>query len=252
MPPQTLPNLYCLPADVYDYFGTEAAQLRQDDHLRATGQTITATAAAAAGAVSISCTALQAPLLAGTVLEWDGGGTAAVVESVLSATAVLGATSLSVNALPAAISAQAQAADSGVNIALAQRLVKACQYATDQVKSYIASKYDDTALARNWSANRWALYLACRWLAKRCLRPCPQSILDDAEEALEELKQCRAGMITLADVPTRTSGWPFLSNVTIDVGYDYAKVRVEQPLSELTPTQYGQSVDWNSALWIEL
>ncbi len=68
---------------------------------------------------------------------------------------------------------------------------------------------------------------------------------------MEELKQVNCGMLRLEDIGTRTSAWPFLSNVTLDLRYDYAKVRVEPSLSELTPTQYGQFVDWNSALWLE-
>jgi hypothetical protein len=240
-----------MPADVFDYLGTEAAQLRLDDNMRASGQTVTATADAIPGATSIPCTALQAPLIAGTVLEWNGGGMPATLEVTLAATAPLGSTSLAVLPLAAQVNAQASAADSGVNLALAQRLVKACYYATDQVGSYL-TKYDGGQLARNWSVNRWATALASRWLAKRCLRPCPQSLIDDAEEAIEEMTKVQVGMNQLPNVPMRTSGWPFLSNVTIDVGYDYAKVRVESPLSEGTPTQYGQLVDWNSALWIEL
>ena len=40
-------NLYTRPSDVYDYVGTEGVDLRLDDHNRATGQTIQATATAA-------------------------------------------------------------------------------------------------------------------------------------------------------------------------------------------------------------
>jgi hypothetical protein len=247
----TLPNVYCSPQDVFDYLGTEGGQLRLDDHRLASGQQITLTAAASAGDGSLAVEPLARPLLAGTVLEFDGGGLAAVVEVTLAATARTGDASLSVQPLASALPALASAADSGVNLALAARLVKACRYGTSQVKLYACGRYDDADLASCWSANRWATALAARWLCKRQALACPQGVAEDAEEALDELKQVNAGLLRLEDVPTRTAGWPFLSNVTIDLGYDYARVRVEQPLSELTPTQYPQKVDWNSALWFE-
>ena len=249
--PVTLPNLYCKPQDVYDFLGTEGAQLRLDDHLNATGQRITLTANALAGAVSLSITALQYPLLNGTVLEFDGAGTPGVVEVVLAATAPTGATSLTVQPLTSAINALSQATDSGVNVALAQRLVKACQYATSQVKLYCCGRYDDSALAINWSANRWATALAAKWLCKRRAQGCPKAIAEDADEALDEMKAVQSGRLALEDIGTRTSGWPFISNTTVDVAYTVAKVRVEPQISEATPTLYPQYPDWSSILLLE-
>jgi hypothetical protein len=251
MPLVNLPNLYCAPADIYDTLSTEGGQLRLDDHSLATGNLILATAAAAQGSTAIPCAALAQPLLAGTTLEFDGGGMPAVVEAVLSATAQIGATTLTVNALPNAIANQAQAFDSGVNVALAQRLVKACQYGTSQVKLYCCSRYNDSDLATAWSPNRWATALGARWLCSRRGQSPPKGVADQAEEALDEMKAVRVGMLDIEDIGTRTAGWPFISNVTVDIGYTYTKVRVEQPTSEGTPTQYGQFVDWNSALFLE-
>lgn len=251
MPPVTLPNLYCLPSDVYDYLGTEGAQLRQDDHDLATGQVMTVQSAAAQGATSLSIDPLQYPLLPGTTLEFDGGGMSAVVEAVLTTLAVAGATSLSVAALPQQINQYAQARDSGVNVALAARLVKACNYATAQVKLYCCGRYDDSQLALSWSVNRWATNLGAKWMCRRRGGVTPKGVEEDAKEALEEMKYVQRGMLNIEDIGTRTAGWPFISNVSIQVGYDYAKLRVEQALSEPTPTQYGQYIDWNAALWIE-
>lgn len=251
MPPGALPNLYVTPADVYDYMGTEMAQLRLDDHSQASDQTVQATATAAPGATSLAVTALTSPLLPGSTLEFDGAGMPAVVEVVVTAIATVGATSLTVAPLPAAVNGLAEAFDNGVNTATAARLVKACQYATARVKMYCASRYDDSALAQSWSVNRWALALACEWMCKRRGGSATEGIADDVKTALEEMKQVQAGALHIEDIGTRTSGWPFLSNVTVDIGYDYAKLRVEQPLSEQTPTVYGQFIDWNSALWIE-
>ena len=248
-------NLYTLPSDVFDFMSIEGAQLRLDDRNLATLQTVTVTAAATLGATTLNITALSRPLLAGTVLEFDGGGNTGLIEVTLAATAGLGATTLTVNALPTAVPALASAVDNGENLVLAGRLVKGCQYGTGQVQLYCLARYDDGPLLQNANAkgsvNRWATALAARWVGRRCCRPCPQSILDEAEEALEELKQVQRSMLYIEQVPMRTSGWPFVSNITIDPSYTYAKARVEANLSELTPVLYPQYIDWNSYLTFE-
>ncbi len=243
-----LPNLYCLPSDLYDFLGSEGAQLRLDDHNQATGQIVQTTADAALGATTLAITALQKPILRGTVLLFDGAGMETVVEATLTATAIVGATSLTVDTLSAGVNAQAQARDSGVNVALAARLVKGCSYATAQVKLYCCPRYDDSQLAQSWSVNRWATVLGSRWVAKRLSRACPAGIEKDYEEVIEELKGVRMSFLNIEDIGTRTSGWPFISNVSVNLGYDIAKVRVEPQISEATPTQYGQFVDWNAVM----
>jgi hypothetical protein len=249
-------NLYCFPQDVYDLLGTEGGQLRLDDHHLASAQVITVTASANANDTVLSTTALQWPLLNGTVLEFDGGGTAAVVEVITAATAARGFTQLTTVPLTAAINQYAWAYDSGVNLATAQRLIKACQYGTTQVKLYCASRYDDADLLLNagehGSVNRWSTNLAARWLCTRRSQPVPKGLAELVKETLDELKWVRTGSLQIEDIGTRTAGWPFFSNVSLDIGYDYRKLRVEAPLSEATPVQYPQSVDWNSALWVEL
>jgi len=249
-------NLYTKPQDVFDFLGSEGAQLRLDDHQLASAQTITVTAQSAIAATSLAVTALQWPLIAGTVLEFDGGGAAEVVEVVLTATAALGATSLTIAPLSDTLPAGAAAYDSGVNLATAQRLVKSCQYGTTQVKLWCCSRYQDSDLllnaGENGSVNRWATALAARWLCSRRGQSPPKGVADMAKEALDEMKLVKVGMLQIEDIGTRTSGWPFITNVTLDIGYDYRKLRVETPLSEGTPVQYPQAVDWNSALWVEL
>jgi hypothetical protein len=251
VPPVNLPNLYCTPSDIYDYLGTEGVQLALDDHNEATGQQITVAVAANLGDTTLQITPLVFPLIAGTTLEFDGGGAAAVVEAVLTATAAVGATSLAVGALPAAVPVLAAATDSGVNTALAARLVKGCKYGTSQVKLYCCSRYDDSALATCWSANRWATALGARWVRSRRGQTPPQQILDDCEEALQEMKQVRVGMLQLEDIATRTAAWPFIVNQTLDVRYDLVRARVEPTLSEGTPTQFGEYIDWDSALLLQ-
>lgn len=251
MAPVPLPNLYALPNDVFDYMSTEGVDLRLDDHRQSTGQKIIVRTVAVEGAATLAVTALQAPLLRGTVLQFDGGGMEAVVQVVLATTATFGATTLSVVPLSSVVNAEASAQDSGVNLALAQRLMKGCQYGTSQVKLYCCGRYDDSDLATCWSANRWATVCAGHWVARRVCRPCPKSIREDYEDALMEMKEVMVGSMRLEDIPTRTAGWPFISNTTVDIRYNTAKVRVEPSISEATPTQFPQRVDWSSVFLLE-
>jgi hypothetical protein len=248
-----LPNLYCNPQDVFDWLGTEGVQLRLDDENLATGQQIAVTANASAGATSLAVTALSFPLLPGTVLEFNGGNMpVAPSEAVLTAVGKVGDTTLTVAALTNAVNVYATARDSGVNYALGQRLVKGCKYGTSRVKLYCSGRYQDSDLATCWSANRWATTFAAQWLCRRRAQPCPKSIEEDAKDALTEMMMVQSGKLQLEDIGTRTAGWPFLSNLAININYDYARLRVEPPLSEPTPTQYAQWIDWNSALYLEV
>lgn len=251
MPNQPLPTIYTTPNNVFDYLGTEGAMLCLDDHQQATGQIIMATAGAGVGANSIPITALVSPLLAGDTLVFDGGGMPAVSQVTLASTASLGATSLSVVPLAVAVNSQAEATDTGVNLALAQRLLQGCYFGTDQVNLYCQGKYDPSQLVLSWITTKWATALAGRWLRRRRGQPAPKSVEEDAKEALDEMKQVNVGIFRIPNIGMRTSGWPFVTNVTVDLRYDYAKIRVETPLSEGTPTQYPQRVDWNSLLWLE-
>lgn len=252
----TLTHVYCTPSDIMDWLGVEGAQLLMDDQKQATGQEIEATAVAVQNATSISITALQYPLLAGSVLEFAGSAMSAVVEVTTSAIGRVGDTSLTVAPLSAQVNQYASAEDNGVNVAVGQRLVKGCNYGTTQVQLYCLNRYDDLQLfanaQQNGSVNRWAAALATRWVCRRRAGSPSKQILEECEEVMEELKGVRLGQLCIDGIGTRTSGWPFLSNVTVDHAYDYACVRVQSPISEGTPTQYGQYIDWNSALLIQI
>jgi hypothetical protein len=258
MAPNALPNLYCSPNDIFDNLGSEGVQLRLDDHNQASGQVLQVTAATAVGGTSISITALIRPLLAGTVLEFDGGGMPALVQAVLTATAPIGSTSITVsplvdgNGVATQVFQYAQATDSGVNLALAQRLIKGCIYGTSQVQLYCLNRYNDSDLKTAFEPNRWATALASRWVSSRRGQSPPTGVVEQADEALDELRQVRVGMLSIPGIGTRSAGWPFLSNFSLDIGYDYNKLRVEPQLSEGTPTQYPQHIDYNAALFLEL
>ena len=250
-----LGNLYCLPNDVFDSIGVDGVQLRLDDQNLATGQTITVLSDAAQGATTLQVTALQYPLLRGSSLQFAGGGTTAVTEAQLTAVSQVGSTTLTVNPLPNAILANAQAKDNGVNLAMAARLAKGCQYGTNQVRMYCTPRYDDSQLYINaqqqGSVNRWATALASRWVQERRNQGASKGVQRQCEEALEELRMIQKGAAQVENIGTRTSGWPFIVASTLDVGYEYNKIRIEPQLSEGTPTQFPEYVDWNSLFWIE-
>lgn len=248
--PVNLPNLYTTPQDVYDQIGIEAAQLRLDDQNQASGQQVTATADALVSATSILVNALQYPLLRGTNLVFSDAQMSPPVEATLSAAALVGATTLTVVPLGAQVNSGAIAVDNGVNVWLAGLLIKATKYATARVKLYCCNRYNDSDLVNSWSVNAWATTIAARWLSTRLFRAAPVQIESAYEEAMEELKAVQASQLNIEDIGTRTSGWPSLSNVTVDVSYTDRKVRVEPNISEPTRTQYPQAIDWTSAfLW---
>lgn len=252
MPPAALPNLYCLPNDVFDYLGVPAAELRMDDENLATGQVVTVAADAAPGDTSLSVAPLRFPLIKGSTLHFDGGGMAEVVEVVLSATARVGDVTLAVSALAGAVLNQAQATDSGLNVATAARLLQACKFGTSKVQRYCLARYNDSDLATTVSAQYWATIMAAQWLARRCLRAEPESLKNEAEEVVEELKGVRAGTLSVETVSTRTAGWPFLDNMTVNPAYTNHKLRLQPSISEGTPTQFGNWIDYSDAYFSAL
>ncbi len=247
-----LAQYYCTPQDVYDLAGIDAAQLRLDDRNYASGQSMQATAAVPQGSTAIALTAVtQYPMLAGTNLTFDGGGGSAPVTVVLSAAAAAGAVSLTVAATPADINAGATALDNGGTSYLASLLIKACKWATVEVNQYCAWRYDYNQLAQSNSANQWATVIAAWWLGVRVYRAAPTHIESMYQRVLDQLGEVKSGDQQVADCLPRTAEWPFFSNVTIDLSYTVRKVRVESQISEPTPTQYPQAIDYNSALLME-
>lgn len=246
MAPSTISPVFCTPNDVYDYIGVDGAQLRLDDTNQASGQEIRATAAAAIADTSISVTPLTSGLLRGTRLVFSFAEMAAPVTVTLSAVAQTGTQTLSVNALDGAVPSGSIAFDNGVNVWLGGLLAKACQYATSQVMDYCCTVYNANILATSQTVNRWSSVIAARWIAKRRTQAAPQGIESDYEEILEDMRGVRFGRYRIGNIGTRTSGWPFFSNVSVNLGYTVRKVRVEQQISETTQTQYPQAVDFSS------
>ena len=231
--------------------GVEGTQLRLDDANRATGQTIQVTADAPAGSTSITVAPLESPLLPGTVLQFDGGGVPQLVQVTLASTGKVGDTTLIVAPTLYDLPPLAYAEDSGVTMYLAGLLIEASSIATGRVKGYCCGRYDDSVLATSWSVYNWATVIATKWLCDRRQQGSTKAMVEEYKETMAELKQVQVGNLCIEDIGTRTSGWPFFSNVTVDIKYTYNKIRVESQLSEQTPTTYPQLIDWPSALIFE-
>ena len=190
-------------------------------------------------------------LLNGAWLTFDGAGMAVPVQVQLSAAAIVGATSLSLQATSADVASGAQARDSGVNAATGARLLVGCTRGTSKVKLYCNSRYDDSQLKLCGTANTWASLAAAKWLCTRRAQGCPKGIAADYDEAIEEMRMVQAGQLALEDIGTRGVDWPTVTNITVNPGYDGMRARVEPNISEQTPTAYSQYIDWNSAVLLD-
>lgn len=248
--PVILNTLFCSAQDMWDFLSVEGVDLRQDDGNLATGQIIQTSSAAAAGATTLAVAATPVALLAGAQLTFLQGGMDAPVTVQLTAAAAAGATSLSVAALSAAIPAAAQARDSGVNAATGARLLVGARKGTSKVKLYCNGRYDDSQLVLSGSVCDWATVAGARFLCTRRAQGCPKSIKEQYEEALEEMRMVQSGQLSIEDIGTRGADWPTVTNVIVNPGYDSMRARVQPNISEQTPTNFGQYIDWNSATMI--
>lgn len=249
--PITLSTLFCTPQDVWDLLSVEGVDLREDDSNLASGQIIEATAAAAVGATSITVTALPVPLLKGAWLTFLQAGMDVPVQVQLSAVAAVNATTISVEALETAISAGAQARDSGVNATTGARLLVGTRKGTSKVKLYCNQRYNDSQLVLSGTVCDWATICAAKWLCTRRAQGCPKSIALDYEEAIEEMRMVQCGQLSIEDCGTRGVDWPSMTNITVNPGYDGMRARVQPNISEGTPTAYSQYVDWNSIVRLD-
>lgn len=249
--PIQLTTLFTSPQDIWDTLSVEGVDLRQDDHNLASGQIIQVSADAAIGATSLSVQATPVALLRGAQLTFDLGGMPVPVTASLTAAASIGATSLSVVALSAAINSGAQARDSGVNAATGARLLVGARKGTSEVKLFCNQRYDDSQLVLSGSVNDWATVIASRWLCKRRAQGCPKGLEQDYRDVVERLQMVQSGQLALEDIGTRGVDWPTIVNVTVNPAYDNVRARVQQNISEGTPTGYSQFVDWNSAASFE-
>jgi hypothetical protein len=247
----SLTTLFCSPQDVWDLLSTEGVDLREDDHNLASGQIIQTTSDSPVGSTTVAVNPLPVALLNGAQLVFDGASMTVPIAVQLTAIALIGATSLSVQATGTDVPAGAQARDSGVNAATGARLLVGCRKGTSKVKLYCNQRYDDSQLKLCGTANNWAALVAAKYLCTRRAQGCPKGIAADYKEAVEEMRMVQAGQLALEDIGTRGVDWPTVTNITVRPGYNGMQARVEPNISEQTPTAYNQYIDWSSAVLLD-
>lgn len=127
---------------------------------------------------------------------------------------------------------------------------RAANWATGQVRFYTCQLYDDADLASSFMVNYWAAVLTALMIAPRRSNPVPDSLRELAFGAdgrggvMGDLRQVRDQKQQIPDIGYRSVPWPAWSNIRVDPRYRLRQQRVERPISERTPTQYAQQVDW--------
>lgn len=125
-------------------------------------------------------------------------------------------------------------------------LTAAIAYAGSVIDMYCAPLYNPAQMVNSPIVKDWAVIIASRWLCARRSQPIPQGVQDFWEETKTWLQQVRDRQMTLPDCVLRRSQMPRWSNVRLDARYVIKQVRVERPISEGTPTQAPQAVDWDA------
>jgi hypothetical protein len=124
---------------------------------------------------------------------------------------------------------------------------RAINYATSRVNLYCLGFYDAIQLETSWLVNEWTTIVAVRWMCGRRGNPVPTSLAEMFKEALADLELVRSGVFQIPDIGKRFPDSPAWANVTFDGRYRYARTRIEQSISENSPSQQPQQIDHGSA-----
>jgi hypothetical protein len=137
-------------------------------------------------------------------------------------------------------------------------LTRCLAWGTNQVNKYCVPRYRVQDLAQSYAATLWATIFAAHFLCSRRCNPIPESIqayaFGDSKQrgALGDLEDVKKGEMQIWDIGTRNVDWPAWSNVRVDARYRLRQARVQRPISEQTPTEYTQKVDWPSEYSYEI
>lgn len=134
---------------------------------------------------------------------------------------------------------------SGVNLRIddAPTVITAViKNASTKINFYCFGKYTADVLAANdWVAERCtdiATYILC----KRRGNPCPESVKDDYNEAIQLLELIRAGVAQIPDAAQRKGQSPVLSQPRVKL-YPVPESVIERNRSTGTPANYPQRND---------
>lgn len=123
------------------------------------------------------------------------------------------------------------------------------QRSSNKIRYYCESLYEFTNLVNDSLAGGWTndrcTDLAVYYLRGRKGNPRPDSVAEDYKEAIVELMDVHAELYQIPTIPQRHVSSPAFSNVRVDAGFSYKKIRVEQTISDpSSPVGYSQFPDW--------
>jgi hypothetical protein len=122
------------------------------------------------------------------------------------------------------------------------------KWATARCNYQLLGKYAASELANSWIVNDWCSFVAAFILGCRRGNTPAGALRELYEQAMEDMKLVRQGKAKIPDIGTRTSAWPFWSNVRVDVVHRVRKIRVQRSQSEYQSGApgYNQAIDWPS------
>jgi hypothetical protein len=130
-----------------------------------------------------------------------------------------------------------------------QVLQDAIVEATETCNFYLWSKYDPMFLAQSNWVNRKATFLACYRIGSSRSNPPPDTWVEDALKAEEDLKAVADGPRIIPGLPLRRTLAPVMSNVRfVPWPYQFRCLRVErQNSSAHNRSQLPQNIDYQEA-----
>ncbi|MGC4002884.1 MAG: hypothetical protein QM811_07020 [Pirellulales bacterium] len=101
--------------------------------------------------------------------------------------------------------------------------------AIEKVDSIIDLNLRRLYSAASLSASKWVKWcsatLACCQLYKRRGNPCPQSLSDECQQYIDDLKAIAKGEMMLPDATYQGNHFPTVTNVTVNMRYPWAQIR---------------------------
>jgi phage gp36-like protein len=120
-------------------------------------------------------------------------------------------------------------------------VVDACiERATRDINNFALQKYTVEVLAAHGTVNDWCIVLAVCHLCRRRGNSIPESLEQDRQEILADLRGIPSGKFKLGDAATRANFSPSFSNPTVDRRYSQSKIRIMRAASDGIATALNQ------------
>lgn len=137
--------------------------------------------------------------------------------------------------------------DSALQASETAILTKALSYGTGRCNLYLLQRYTAVNLADDWNVQSWATIFAAVKVCRTRGNPVPKSLMEFAEEALEELMMVKDGDINLS-ITEAITDLPAYSNGVLDDRYRVRKWRIQRALSDVTPGGPRQDLSFEAEI----